>query len=469
MAPQVRDVVGKGRYKVTPLNPPRYNQLYREFKAEGKNLNSLLAWGHTRSIEDLLGNGLRPRYAIVDQFADARYITQRLMTEARQSGLEVFQFPKAEADFAVAAASILAREAFLDWLTRTSAKLGITLPKGASQQVEEAAKQIAATGGREALSQVAKLHFKTTEKVLADAPEEVRVLDKRAFYLSRAKRYDETLALLAILRAKEPANFLWPHMTGYQFYVQGLYGEAVPWLLAAYRLNPKHLRNLYRLAQARRHQGELLRAKRAAAEVLKLWHALPTDAQERESKTLAKASYLLGQLQADKDPRSALDLFRQAVEHDPGDHDKHYRLGKTHRRLGQSKEAVAALTRARRIKPRCIYVELELADALRLTGETETAFRHLGTAMPGARGWQALKAARIAHDLGHNNDAARMLHAAARDRKVSRSPLYLALKAKLPSVPSREPSERKRRRPRTGTADAIAVPGRCVRAAHRQG
>jgi ribonuclease HIII len=166
MAHQVREVVGKGRYKVTPLNPPRYNQLYREFKAEGKNLNSLLAWGHTRSIEDLLGNGLRPRYAIVDQFADARYIMQRLMTEARQSGLEVFQFPKAEADFAVAAASILAREAFLDWLTRTSAKLGITLPKGASQQVEEAAKQIAGTGGREALSQVAKLHFKTTEKVL---------------------------------------------------------------------------------------------------------------------------------------------------------------------------------------------------------------------------------------------------------------------------------------------------------------
>jgi ribonuclease HIII len=167
LAPQVRETVGEGRYKVTPINPSRYNELYAEFKAERKNLNSLLAWGHTRSIDDLLRAGLRPRYAIVDQFADARYIQQRLMTEARQNGLEVFQFPKAEADLAVAAASILAREAFLDWLERTSAKLGVTLPKGASPQVVEVAKRIAASGGREALAEVAKLHFKTTDKVLS--------------------------------------------------------------------------------------------------------------------------------------------------------------------------------------------------------------------------------------------------------------------------------------------------------------
>jgi tetratricopeptide (TPR) repeat protein/cold shock CspA family protein len=321
-----------------------------------------------------------------------------------------------------------------------------TQPPDVSQMLELAQKAANATD------------WSRAAELLAGAPEEVRVLDKRAFYLSRAKRYDEALDLLAILRAKEPANFLWPHMTGYQFYVQGRYSEAVPWLLAAYRLNPKHLRNLYRLAQARRHQGEVLRAKRAAAEVLKLWHALPTDAQERESKTLAKASYLLGQLQADKDPRGALDLFRQAVKHDPGDHDKHYTLGKTHRRLGQANEAVGALTRARRIKPRCSYIELELADALRMTGETEMAFGHLRTGMSGARGWQALKAARIAHELGHNDDAARMLHAAARDRKVSRSALYNELKDKLPSGPSRKPSERARRRPRRGKADSVAVP-----------
>ena len=166
LAPMVRETVGKGRFKVTPLNPPRYNKLYDEFKAEGKNLNSLLAWGHTRSIEDLLAGGCRPRYAIVDQFADARYIEAKLLAETREAGLQIFQFPKAEANIAVAAASILAREAFLRWLARTSAELGVALPKGASPQVIEAAKQIARNGGREALAKVAKLHFKTTREVL---------------------------------------------------------------------------------------------------------------------------------------------------------------------------------------------------------------------------------------------------------------------------------------------------------------
>jgi ribonuclease HIII len=42
----------------------------------------------------------------------------------------------------------------------------MTLPKGASQQVVETAKTIAAEGGREALAQVAKLHFRTTGAVL---------------------------------------------------------------------------------------------------------------------------------------------------------------------------------------------------------------------------------------------------------------------------------------------------------------
>ena len=166
LAPLVRHAVGEGRYKVTPINPGRYNELYAEFKAENKTLNSLLAWGHTRSIEDLLKNGLEPAYAIVDQFADAKYIQQRLMSEARNSELKVFQFPKAETNLAVAAASILAREAFLDWLDRTSGKVGITLPKGASPQVVEAANKIFAAGGRTALTELVKLHFKTTQTVI---------------------------------------------------------------------------------------------------------------------------------------------------------------------------------------------------------------------------------------------------------------------------------------------------------------
>jgi ribonuclease HIII len=163
LAPQVRRLT---RHALTRLVPPRYNALYADFRREGKRLNQLLAWAHIRSLRTLLEApaGAPPAYAIVDQFADARVID--LAAKGWTADLRIVQFPRAEADVAVAAASILAREAFLDWLRDASARTGVELPKGASPQVVEAARTIAARGGRDALEQVAKLHFATTEKVL---------------------------------------------------------------------------------------------------------------------------------------------------------------------------------------------------------------------------------------------------------------------------------------------------------------
>lgn len=166
LAPKLKQLLGN-RYAITSIGPRRYNELYAQMRSEGKNLNTLLAWGHARSLEDLLAKGVKPEFAVVDQFADARYIEQRILADTRQSGLEIKQFPKAEADIAVAAASVLAREAFLEWLKRESARAKLTLPKGASPQVIAAAREIVARYGRERLGELAKLSFKTTEKVLA--------------------------------------------------------------------------------------------------------------------------------------------------------------------------------------------------------------------------------------------------------------------------------------------------------------
>lgn len=166
LAADVRRVT-RGQHSVTRINPERFNTLYRQMKAEGKNLNTLLAWGHARSIEDLLAKGVKAPFAIIDQFGDARYIEGKILADTRQSGLEILQWPKAEEDIAVAAASILARDSFLDWLERESAKLGLPLPKGASDMVIAAGREIVARYGRDKLTAVAKLNFKTVDKVLA--------------------------------------------------------------------------------------------------------------------------------------------------------------------------------------------------------------------------------------------------------------------------------------------------------------
>jgi ribonuclease HIII len=146
---------------VVTIGPERYNALFLKIG----NLNRLLAWGHARVIENL--SALRPECprALSDKFADVRVLQRAIMEKGRSLVLE--QRTKAESDFAVAAASILAREKFIDWLDATGKRLGVQLPRGVSASVKEAAKKVVEVAGRDALEGVAKMHFKTAAEVLA--------------------------------------------------------------------------------------------------------------------------------------------------------------------------------------------------------------------------------------------------------------------------------------------------------------
>jgi len=54
LATNIRNVVEEEMRAVIILAPRRYNELYKQMRSEGKNLNTLLAWAHTRAIEDLI-------------------------------------------------------------------------------------------------------------------------------------------------------------------------------------------------------------------------------------------------------------------------------------------------------------------------------------------------------------------------------------------------------------------------------
>ncbi|MEW6245235.1 MAG: ribonuclease HIII [Nitrospirota bacterium] len=157
LAPDIRTICP---HSVVAIGPQRYNELYRKIK----NLNRLLAWGHARALENLLER-VDCDLAIADQFGDERLILNALQEKGKRIRLE--QRPKAESDLAVAAASIVARAEFLLRLKRLSDEVGTTLPKGASPAVELAARMIVKKHGQERLGAVAKLHFKTTQAVLA--------------------------------------------------------------------------------------------------------------------------------------------------------------------------------------------------------------------------------------------------------------------------------------------------------------
>lgn len=145
---------------VVLIGPEKYNELYERFN----NLNDLLGWGHARVIENLLTQRPDCPRALSDKFANERVVQRALLSAGQKINVE--QRTKAEADIAVAGASILAREKFVRWLDRKGKELGITLPKGVSAGVKTAARELMTKYGEEALRQVAKMHFRTASEVI---------------------------------------------------------------------------------------------------------------------------------------------------------------------------------------------------------------------------------------------------------------------------------------------------------------
>lgn len=148
-------------HHVVKINPAKYNELYAQFK----NLNHLLAWGHATTIEQLVAR-TQCTQVIVDQFADERVVLRAL--KRKKMEINLTQRHRAEEDLVVAAASILARQTFIESLAQLSEKYKMELPKGASAKTIQAGKKLVQEYGSEVLEQTAKMHFKTLDVILGN-------------------------------------------------------------------------------------------------------------------------------------------------------------------------------------------------------------------------------------------------------------------------------------------------------------
>ena len=149
-------------FDVIAIRPERYNEIYASFK----NLNRMLAWGHATVIEELAKKVPGCPRALSDQFARPDVLQSAL--KKKEMTLKLEQRTKGESDTAVAAASILARERFIDWMDAAAKKTGLKIPLGCSPQVVDAGKELVKAHGKDALGKFAKLHFKTTQQVVGE-------------------------------------------------------------------------------------------------------------------------------------------------------------------------------------------------------------------------------------------------------------------------------------------------------------
>lgn len=66
-------------YNIVKISPEKYNKLYEKFGS----LNKLLAWGHARSIENLLDK-VNCDLVITDKFAEERVLKEYLMDKGKK-------------------------------------------------------------------------------------------------------------------------------------------------------------------------------------------------------------------------------------------------------------------------------------------------------------------------------------------------------------------------------------------------
>jgi ribonuclease HIII len=153
------EIKRSAKYSIVVINPERYNEMYQQIK----NLNKILAWGHARVIENLLAE-VECHYVISDKFGDEKFILNALMEEGKKVTLK--QETKAEKYLPVASASILARAEYIKRLEKLGKSIGFNLPKGASYEVENTAREVIEKFGKEMLLKLVKIHFKITKRVI---------------------------------------------------------------------------------------------------------------------------------------------------------------------------------------------------------------------------------------------------------------------------------------------------------------
>jgi ribonuclease HIII len=152
-------------YYPSVLHPSDYND---KVNKDG-NVSIVLAKEHSKVIEDglvdLKKNGVPCDSVVIDQFSSKK---SRVLDELGDLGSKVkfTQFHKGESDIAVAAASIIARGIFLEEFEKLNSKYDFDFPKGASNVVDSAISFVQ-KHGKEELRNVAKVGFKTTQRILA--------------------------------------------------------------------------------------------------------------------------------------------------------------------------------------------------------------------------------------------------------------------------------------------------------------
>lgn len=143
------------------------NEKYNEVQQQGNSQGKIKAMLHNQALKHVLRKmeGEKPTHILIDQFAQRAKYYNYLKNAPEVIKENVLFSTKAEnLHVAVAAASIIARVAFLEDMDKLSRVAGFPLPKGAGPAVDQAAARILLKDGEAKLKTLTKWHFANAEK-----------------------------------------------------------------------------------------------------------------------------------------------------------------------------------------------------------------------------------------------------------------------------------------------------------------
>ncbi|MFL6560680.1 MAG: ribonuclease HIII [Bacillus sp. (in: firmicutes)] len=163
IAKVIKDIIP---FSLMTLKNEKYNKVQQSGMSQGK-MKAIL---HNQAILNVLGkiSPENPEAILIDQFVQGSTYFQHIKGQKAIAKENVYFSTKAEGiHLAVAAASILARYAFIQYIDKLSESAGFKIPKGAGAQVDVAAAKLIMNKGRDILPSFVKLHFANTDKALA--------------------------------------------------------------------------------------------------------------------------------------------------------------------------------------------------------------------------------------------------------------------------------------------------------------
>ncbi len=160
-----KDLIKTIPYSLLVLHNDKYNQLQSSGMTQGK-MKAIL---HNQAILHLLDKMApeEPEGILIDQFVEKNTYFKHISAQKKIQRDRVYFSTKGESiHIAVAAASIIARYAFLKEMDKLSSRAGVEIPKGAGKQVDVAAAKIIKRKGIEELKTMTKWHFANSEKAI---------------------------------------------------------------------------------------------------------------------------------------------------------------------------------------------------------------------------------------------------------------------------------------------------------------